>query len=123
MIKRALVIVACVGCAAFLGWSQNAPDDDVIMRAMRDELDRSRQLRVVGGGDDVPYFISYQITDAEGFQVSASMGAVVGQGRHRYRVPDIEVRVGSYDFDHTGHLYSGIYTGSRFDGSWPLDDN
>ena len=107
----------------FLGWSQNATDDDPLMKAMRDELDRSRQLRIVGGGDDVPYFISYQVTDAESFQVSASMGAVVGQGRHRYRVPDVQVRVGSYDFDHTGHLYSGIYSGSRYDGAWPLDDN
>ncbi len=123
MIKRALAIAAFVGCAAFVGWSQNAADDDPIMRAMRDELDRSRQLRVVGGGDEVPYFISYQITDAEGYQVSASMGAVVGQGSNRYRVPDVQVRVGSYDFDHTGHLYSGIYTGSRYDGTWPLDDN
>jgi TldD protein len=123
MIKRVLAGAACLGCVAFLGWSQNAPDDDVIMRAMRDELDRSRQLRVVGGGDDVPYFISYQVTDAEEFQVSASMGAVVGQGRNKYRVPDIEVRVGSYDFDHTGHVYSGAYSGSRYDRSWPLDDN
>ena len=29
-------------------------DDDVILRAMRDELERSRQLRAVGGGDDSP---------------------------------------------------------------------
>jgi TldD protein len=123
MIRRALSIAACLGCAVFLGRSQNAADDDPLMRAMRDELDRSRQLRIVGGGDDVPYFISYQITDAEGYQVSASMGAVVSQGRNRYRVPDIRVRVGNYDFDHTGHIYSGIYTGSRFDGTWPLDDN
>ena len=33
------------------------------------------------------------------------------------------MRVGSYDFDNTGHIYSGIYTGSRYDTEWPLDDN
>lgn len=122
LFKRTLAIAAGLGCLAFFGWSQN-PDDDPILKAMRDELDRSRQLRVVGGGDDVPYFISYQITDADAFQVKASMGAVLYQERNRFRQPDVEVRVGSYDFDHTGHIYSGIYTGSQFDRSWPLDDN
>ncbi len=83
---------------------------------MRDEMDRSRQLRVVaGGGDDIPYFISYSLTDAENFRVTASMGAAVNIGHNRFRVPVVEVRVGSYDFDNTGHIYSGIYTGSRFD--------
>jgi TldD protein len=100
------------------------PDDDVILRAMRDELDRSRQLRVIaGGGDDIPYFISYSLNDSESIHVTASMGAVVNVGHNRSRVPAIEVRVGSYDFDDTGHIFSGIYTGSRFDGEWPLDDN
>jgi TldD protein len=122
MIKRTLAIVACLGGVVFLGWSQN-PDDDPILRAMHDELDRSRQLRIVGGGDDIPYFISYQVTDADLFQVKASMGAVIFEERTRARQPDIQVRVGSYDFDHTGHIYSGIYTGSQFDRSWPLDDN
>ena len=32
-----------------------------------------------------------------------------------FALPNIEVRVGSYDFDNTGHIYSGYYTGSRFD--------
>ena len=99
-------------------------DDDVVLRAMRDEMDRSRQLRVVaGGGDDIPYFISYSLSDAESFHVSASLGAAVNVVHNHSRVPVIEVRVGSYDFDNTGHIFSGIYSGSRFDGQWPLDDN
>ena len=123
MIQRGIAIGVLLCGAVFVAWPQNDGDDDPLMRAMRDELDRSRQLRVVGGGDDVPYFISYQITDADLFQVSASMGAVVSAGSERVRQPDIQVRVGGYDFDHTGHIYSGVYSGSRFDGSWPLDDD
>lgn len=112
------------GAATAVALPQTSFDDDVILRAMRDELDRSRQLRVVaGGGDDIPYFISYSLTDAESFHLNASMGAVVNVGHNRSRVPVVEVRVGSYDFDNTGHLYSGIYTGSRFDNEWPIDDN
>jgi predicted Zn-dependent protease len=117
-----LVSAAAVVPAAKLSFAQNA-DDDVILRAMRDELDRSRQLRVVGGGDEIPYFISYSLSDASSFHVAASFGAPIVVSRNRFRVPEIEVRVGSYDFDNTGHIYSGIYTGSRFDGEWPLDDS
>jgi TldD protein len=123
MIRRTLGLAALVAIAAFLGFSQTSGGDDVILRAMYDELDRSRQLRVVGGGDDVPYFMSYGLTDAESFRVSAAMGALVSSGRNKFRVPSIEIRVGSYDFDDTGHIYSGYASGSRFDSQWPLDDN
>ncbi len=108
----------------------SALDDDILLRAMRDELQRSRQLRVsntpgsAGSPDDVPYFISYNIGDEEDFSVTASLGAVTSSARNRFRVPQIEVRVGSYDFDNTGHVYSGFYSGSRFDTQpWSVDDD
>ncbi len=123
MTRRELAIAAAAAASTCLGIAQTPIDDDVILRAMRDELDRSRQLRVVGGGDDVPYFFSYTLDDANNFHVSAQMGAAVSVGQNHVRVPSIEVRVGNYDFDHTGHIYSGIYTGSRYDSAWPLDDS
>jgi len=92
---------------------------------MKDELERSRQLRVVGGGgDDTPYFISYTLDDNDAFEVDASFGAVTTTARNRFRLPNIEVRVGSYDFDNTGHIYSGLYSGSRYDTDpFPLDND
>jgi TldD protein len=123
MMRRMAGIAGLVTMVAFVGFSQTSGGDDVILKAMHDELDRSRQLRVVGGGDDVPYFISYGLTDAESFRVSAAMGALVTTGRNRFRVPTIEVRVGNYDFDDTGHIYSWFSGGSRYDSEWPLDDN
>ncbi len=98
------------------------PADEVLLRAMRDELQRSKQLAVVAG-KDAPYFFSYSLTDAETLRISAANGAVVNVAHSRFRSPDAEVRVGSYDFDNTGHIYSGIYSGSRYDGNWPLDDD
>lgn len=98
------------------------PADEVLLRAMRDELQRSKQLAVVAG-KDAPYFFSYSLTDAETLRISAANGAVVNVAHSRFRSPDAQVRVGSYDFDNTGHIYSGIYSGSRYDGNWPLDDD
>ena len=111
--------------AAQTSSAQISEGDDVLLRAMRDEMERSRQLRVVGaGGDDLPYFISYTVSDQENFSVAATLGAVTSVNRNRYRAPRIEDRVGSYDFDNTGHVFSGYYSGSRFDSSpWPLDDD
>jgi len=98
------------------------PADETLLRAMRDELQRSKQLAVVAG-KDAPYFFSYSLTDAETLRISAASGAVVNVSHSRFRSPDAQVRVGSYDFDNTGHIYSGIYSGSRYDGNWPLDDD
>ncbi len=97
-------------------------DDDPLLKAMRDEMDRSRQLRVAGG-DDAPYFFNYDFTDSEDFRVSATLGSPVSVQRRHMRNPGADVRVGSYEFDNTGHIFSGRYSGSRYDGNWPQDDN
>ncbi len=119
---KVLTGAALLASVGFFALAQTV-DEDVILRAMRDELDRSRQLRVVGGGDEVPYFIQYMLSDIENFRINAVLGAAVSVSHNRVRVPDVQVRVGSYDFDNTGHIFSGIYTGSRYDGAWPLDDS
>jgi len=126
VILRSAALAA--GLATSAAWlisqspSLTIPADEILLRAMRDELQRSKQLAVVSG-QDAPYFFSYTLTDAESLHISASMGAVVNVSRNRFRSPSTEVRVGSYDFDNTGHIFSGIYSGSRYDGNWPLDDD
>lgn len=98
------------------------PPDEIILRAMKDEMVRSFQLGTFGGAD-LPYFISYSLTDSENLNISSTLGATVNVSRSHFRSPSIEVRVGSYQMDNTGHVNSGAYSGSRFDDSWPLDDN
>ncbi len=122
MIRRIFAVTLLLAATAALLLPQKAGDDP-ILRAMRDELDRSRQLRVVGGGDDAPYFFSYDLTDVNELTVAAVLGSPIAVSRARFRAPQIEVRVGSYDFDDTGHIFSGRYTGTRFDTSFPLDDS
>jgi TldD protein len=121
-------VALAAGLAGSAAWllSQSSelsiPADETLLRAMRDELQRSKQLAVVAG-QDAPYFFSYSLTDAETLRISAANGAVVNVSRNHFRSPDADVRVGSYDFDNTGHIYSGIYSGSRYDGNVPLDDD
>jgi predicted Zn-dependent protease len=74
--------------------------DDVVMKAMRDELDRSiKQLQLENL--EKPYFIAYRVVDNESAGVSANFGALVQSSQYRSRMIGIEVRVGSYQLDNT----------------------
>jgi TldD protein len=127
MIARVLAVSCLLAASATLLLPQkpasSSGDDDVILRAMRDELERSRDLRAVGGGDDSPYFFSYDLTDTNEFQVAAVLGSPISVSHSHFRSPQVDIRVGSYDFDNTGHIFSGRYSGGRFDNSFPLDDD
>lgn len=123
LMYRVGAIAVALTVSATMAIPQSANEDDAVLKAMRDEMERSRQLRVVGGGDDVPYFFSYGLSDGDTFHIAASMGGTLALSHNKARSPVVEVRVGSYDFDNTGHLFSGMSNSSRFDGSWPLDDN
>ena len=68
----------------------NVPNDDPILRAMRDELERSQQLKISGGGDP-PYYLSYSVTDADSTDISAAMGATYSIVRNKFRAPAIDV--------------------------------
>ncbi len=122
-ITRVLAVSCLLASSATVLLPQKPDNDDVILRAMRDELERSRELRAVGGGDDAPYFVSYDLTDTNEFQVAAVLGSPISVSHVHFRAPQVHVRVGSYDFDDTGHIFSGRYSGDRFDNSFPLDDD
>ncbi|HLJ13091.1 MAG TPA: metallopeptidase TldD-related protein [Bryobacteraceae bacterium] len=112
------LIFLVLACAA----AAQAQKQDPILRAMHDELDRSKALRVVSS--DLPYYIEYQVEDQDSFSVSASLGGLLSSNHTHFRIPETQVRVGSYDFDNTDHVYSGYYSGRRYDPShWPIDDN
>jgi TldD protein len=112
---RALLVTVLLGFAAF---AQQAHEDP-ILKAMGDEMARSRALQLV----DRPYYIQYQVEDIETFSAGATMGALLNASRNKFRVPLIEVRVGDYNFDNTNHIYSSYYGGARYDPSqWPVDD-
>ena len=72
---------------------------DVLMRALRDELDRSMHMKLEGLEE--PYFIQYSVVDQVVHTVYADTGAVFRSDGSRSRVFSSEVRVGSYELDNT----------------------
>ncbi|MBS1875258.1 MAG: hypothetical protein JSU00_18745 [Acidobacteria bacterium] len=97
-------------------------EQDPVLRAMTDELARSRGLRVLDL--DKPYYIGYAIEDADTFLATGVLGGLLGANRNRSRIPQVEVRTGDYSFDNTNHITSGMYNAARYDPErWPLDNN
>lgn len=113
-----------LGLAAFLFAAAAAAqqDPDAMLRAMREELNRARALRVVNL--DPPYYIEYALDDAEAFNASATLGGLVSSRIGRYRIPRVRVRVGDYRFDNTNSIFADYAPGARFEAEQlPLDDN
>jgi hypothetical protein len=98
------------------------PTPDPILRAMRDELSRSRGLKVLSL--EAPYFIEYTLEDGDSFEVSASLGGLVSVRHDRFRLPEIKVRVGDYKFDNTDYVGSGYHFGTHYDiERFPLESS
>ncbi len=73
---------------------------DVVMRAMKDELDRSmKSLKLPNY--PLPYFGSCTVTDEEFAQISASFGALSIKDVSRNRQSDFTLRVGDKQLDNT----------------------
>lgn len=72
-------------------------DQGVILKAMKDELKRSMEIRETGY--DKPFFISYGIDDLKNYTAYASLGAVIQAGETKNRTKSVRVLVGDYEFN------------------------
>ena len=77
---------------------------DVQLRAMLDELARSKTLQL--NDLDKPYFIEYTVSDVDQANIAASLGGLTATTRFHVRQPRLQVRVGDYQFDNTNSIYS-----------------
>ena len=116
----------CACCV--LGWPLRpapppAAADDPMLQAMRDELERSRTLiKVAGPGAALLHRVRPRRRPTT-FPSPPAWAALVSARRERFRVPDVQVRVGDYKFDNTNYVGSGFAFGSRYDvDRFPLDD-
>ena len=101
--------------------------DDVIRKAMQDELARSmQQLRL--NDLDRPYFIAYTVQDGTTTAASATFGSLTASEDTHMRLLTVEVRVGDYSLDNSNFfsIPSGAAGVTRLFGGTlgiPLDDD
>lgn len=124
MRRRELVVLPAVLLAEFDLWAQqrNAAAGDPLIEAMRAEIERSKQLSVVGG--QPVYFVECSIDDVHGLSLQASLGGLMNVRTTRFRIPAVSMRIGNMDFDNTNYVFSQLFQGTRYDtGQLPLENN
>jgi hypothetical protein len=97
-------------------------EDNVILRAMKDELKRSME-DIKYDNHDRPFFISYGITDSKNLSVYATLGALVQSNEYQNRDKSVRVLVGNYEFNDES-LDNNLYSeGTANEIQLPLDDD
>src|SRR5207244_2509728 len=97
-----------------------------VLSALVEELSRSQKdLRI--RGHEAPYFLSYSVRGSEAREVGAKYGAIFLDHVRRERRLQVDVRVGSYEFDNTGSQemfdFDGQDSGYSAGREAPLDDD
>jgi TldD protein len=87
-----------------------AGDNDQTLRAMRDELERSR-TRLQLPGVDKPFYIEYRLLDVDVRSVTASFGSLLASDTARSRFMSVDVRVGDYHLDSSNFVSEDGFRG------------
>jgi TldD protein len=97
-ILLALLAFSVVTISAFAQQKSAQAIDDVVLSAMRAELERSKaQLKMEQVA--APYYVEYRIYDVDQFSAEASFGALRADMHLRFRFVRVVVRIGDYKQD------------------------
>jgi TldD protein len=95
--------------------------DDAVLKAMRDELQRSMTLQF--NSLDKPYYLEYMMEDGYRLQVTAMLGGIVSIDQSQFRIPRLRLRIGSPQFDNTNYVGGRNSYAGRSGAMFPLDDD
>jgi predicted Zn-dependent protease len=88
--------------------AQDPKDKDQTLRAMRDEMARSKdrlELTIDKTGKPVrPFYIEYRLLDLDVREITAQFGALVTTTTTRNRFMNVEARVGDYKLDSSNFI-------------------
>lgn len=87
-----------------------AGENDQTLRALHDELERSR-TRLKLPGVDKPFYIEYRLLDVDVRSVTASFGALLASDTARSRFMSVDVRVGDYHLDSSNFVSEDGFRG------------
>jgi predicted Zn-dependent protease len=118
MRRWARIACACIAATAPLSIrADEAPVQDTVVRALRDELARSvDHLQLPDAGK--PYYMALRLQDQRTLAVGASFGALIFKNEQQVRHLRAEVRVGNYAIDNS-NMGRGDVAFERL----PLDDD
>jgi TldD protein len=102
------IFLAVTSCAGGARAQSNPQDNDQTLRAMRDEMQRSKtrlELKIPGTDQPVrPYYVEYRLLDLDVKEVVAQFGTLLQSTHTRNRFMDVAARVGSYKLDSSNFI-------------------
>src|SRR5215475_8734392 len=102
------VVFGCVSLPAHAAQGAGAPDNDQTLRAMRDEMARSKtrlELNIPGTNQPVkPYYVEYRLLDLDVREVVGQFGTLLSSSHTRNRFMDVEARLGNYKLDSSNFI-------------------
>jgi hypothetical protein len=88
--------------------AQDPRDNDQTLRAMRDEMARSKtrlELKIPGTNQPVrPYYVEYRLLDLDVKEIVGQFGTLMTSTHTRQRFMDVEARVGTYKLDSSNFI-------------------
>lgn len=111
--------IAC-GTSAFASAPQDQKDlaqkdNDQTLRAMHDEMERSKtrlELKIPGTDQPVrPYYVEYRLLDLDFREISGEFGTLLSSNHSRSRFMDVEARVGNYKLDSSNFISEDGFRG------------
>jgi TldD protein len=94
-LSTAFLLSVFIASASAQQWP--SADADQTMKAMHDELERSRNMQMTNL--QKPYFIQYRLLDLDVRTITASFGALVSSSTTHNRFMDVNIHVGDYKLD------------------------
>jgi predicted Zn-dependent protease len=109
------VSVSCIAPAQAAQAAQNTSDNDQTLRAMRDEMARSKtrlELKIPGTDQPVrPYYVEYRLLDLDVREIVAEFGTLLSSTQLRNRFMNVEARVGGYKLDSSNFIGDDAFRG------------
>lgn len=116
--KKTLFILAVLS----FPFVSSAQEDNVILRAMKDEMARSTS-ELKYENHEKPFYISYTVDDARVFSVYSSLGGLFGSRDFRTREKGVRILVGDYDFNDESLDNNQYSEPSAHEIEMPLEDD
>src|SRR6202521_5641258 len=95
--------------------AQDQKDNDQTLRAMRDEMERSKtrlELKIPGTDQPVrPYYVEYRLLDLDFREISGEFGTLLNSNHSRSRFMNVEARVGNYKLDSSNFISEDGFRG------------
>src|SRR5271156_3703315 len=95
--------------------SQAPKDNDQTLRAMRDEMARSKtrlELQIPGTpAPQRPYYVEFRLLDLDVREIVGEFGALVSSDHRRNRFMDVEARIGDYKLDSSNFISDDGFRG------------